>query len=127
MVVGVVQTWLDITVLPKVMVAIINQDKKVVAVTFLWGVSAYASLNGLRSATQYFGELLALDWRKALTRKVPLLCVCACACGCLSLYLRLCLCYDIVFNIVRALLPAGSRGVFQWQVHVLVEPGGQAH
>lgn len=69
---GILGTFLQITLVPKVLVAVLSADKRAIAVAFLWGSSSFIAITCVVSVTQYFAELLALDWRKALTRKVGL-------------------------------------------------------
>jgi hypothetical protein len=71
---GFLGSFLQITVVPKVTVAVLMAEKEEIIVTFVWGSLSFAAVTTLMSIALYHGELLALDWRKVLTRKVSTLC-----------------------------------------------------
>lgn len=41
-----------------------------ITITYIWGGVSFIAVSVVAAVAQYYGELLALDWRKALTRKV---------------------------------------------------------
>lgn len=80
---GSLTAFLQITAKPRMLVAIVSKDKTAIIVVFVWATLAFAAVEALASYAQYMSEMLALDWRKALTRKVSELCAtfwCVCVC-----------------------------------------------
>ncbi len=67
---GAFNQYVTIIIVPHVMVALLARNKLDLAVTFAWGAAALVGITLISSYALYYGELLALDWRKALTRKV---------------------------------------------------------
>lgn len=117
---GILGTYLQVTVVPKVLVAVLKKDSKMIGITFLWGGGSFAAVTVVVALTLYLAEMLALDWRKALTRKVRSSCV---SWGILAAS------SECARNQVAVLhgAVAGAHSVLQWKVHVLVEPSGQAY
>ena len=67
---GGLGTYLSVILVPIVIGAIVSLDKAATGIALLWGVSSFTAVTGARAVSLYLGERLALDWRRALTRRV---------------------------------------------------------
>jgi hypothetical protein len=57
-------------VVPNLFVAVLSKRSLDIGIVFAWGGTSFLIVSVLASIALYYGELLALDWRKALTRQV---------------------------------------------------------
>ena len=62
--------YLNTLVVPKLVTAVLNNDKAGAGTILGLGLPVFTFLSVAQSIGLYYGELLALDWRRALTRRV---------------------------------------------------------
>ena len=74
---GGLTTFLSIIVVPQLTGAVIALDKVSTGITLVWGMASYTAVSLGLSLSLYLGERLALDWRRALTRRVRTSSMCA--------------------------------------------------
>lgn len=65
-------SYLVTTVPTRLITTALNKDGPAAVVCIAWAVPAMISIAAVSAGSMYLGECLALDWRRALTRKVRL-------------------------------------------------------
>jgi hypothetical protein len=72
-----VTSYLGNILVPELMMAVLTHDRGTAVRVLAWGVPTFVGLSTALAISLYYGERLALDWRRALTRRVR----CQCAGG----------------------------------------------
>jgi hypothetical protein len=62
--------YLGSVVIPKMIAGVLAGDRRGVGILFAWSLPLFVGLSLGLSVSLYFGESLALEWRRALTRRV---------------------------------------------------------
>ena len=109
---GVLITYLAIIALPNVVTTVVSMDKYASAKVFSWAMASLTAVSVELAVSQYLGERLALDWRRALTRRVRSVCA-----GLSKLHSGPTECNRAGCHCVSV-----PRAVLQWEGVVLAEP-----
>jgi hypothetical protein len=72
-------SYLGAIVVPHMIAGVLTNDRKAVGILFAWALPLFTALSLGLAISLYYGEALALDWRRALTRRVSVL-FCGAAC-----------------------------------------------
>ncbi len=62
--------YLGSVVIPKLVAGVVTGDRRSVGIVFAWSLPLFVALSLGLTFSLYLGESLALDWRRALTRRV---------------------------------------------------------